>query len=221
VPAASTGGRFGLDLHLESSRPIVLHGRNGLSIKDARAEPHASWYLSLPRLETRGTITAAGESLQVTGTTWMDHEFFTGGLAPTQVGWDWFSARFADGRDLVLYRLRRADGTTDFLSGTVVSAHGASWRDLDVRGATLEPTERWRRPKSDVVYPVGWRIRLPAEGLALTVETPLSGQELRTGGPTFDYWEGLVGYRGTWGNADVLGEGYLEMTGYGTPLDLR
>jgi predicted secreted hydrolase len=221
VPAASTGGRFGLDLRLDTSRPAVLHGRGGLSPKDARAEPHASWYLSLPRLETRGTLTVAGESFRVAGETWMDHEFFTGGLAPKQVGWDWFSARFQDGRDLMLYRLRRRDGTTDFLSGTVVAADGTSWRAVDVRGAALEPIERWHSSSSGVVYPVGWRLRLPAESLDLSVTTPLPGQEVRTGGPTFDYWEGLVDYRGTWEGAETRGEGYLEMTGYGTPLDLR
>ena len=34
--------------------------------------------------------------------------------APGQVGWDWFALRLADGRDLMLYLLRRADGAVDW-----------------------------------------------------------------------------------------------------------
>ncbi len=218
VPEASTGARFGLDLRLRSLRPPVLHGDGGLSPKDARAEPHASWYLSLPALETTGTLSVEGEVFDVSGTTWMDHEFFTGGLSEAQVCWDWFSARLDDGRDLMLYRLRRKDGSTDHLAGTVASADGVSARPIETRDAVFEPLASWTSPASGAVYPIAWRVRLPAESLDLTVQTPLAGQEVRTGGTRLDYWEGMVDYRGTWGNAAVAGEGYLEMTGYEAPL---
>jgi predicted secreted hydrolase len=221
VPEASTSGRFGLDLRLLTLRPPVLHGDGGLSPKDARAEPHASWYLSLPRLETKGTLSVEGEVFEVSGTTWMDHEFFTGGLSEAQVGWDWFSARLDDGRDLMLYRLRRKDGSTDYLAGTVVAADGSSWRPADTRDALFEPLASWTSPASGTAYPVGWRVRLPAEKLDLTVRTPLPGQEVRAGGTAVDYWEGLVDYRGMWGNAAIAGEGYLEMTGYEKPMEMR
>jgi predicted secreted hydrolase len=220
VPVASTDGRFGLDLRLRSLRPPVLHGDGGLSPKDARAEPHASWYLSLPRLKTTGTVSVGGEAFPVSGTTWMDHEFFTGGLSEAQVGWDWFSARLDDGRDLMLYRLRRKDGSTDYLAGTMASADGVSSRPVETRDAVFEPLASWTSPASGTVYPVAWRVRLPAENLDLTVQTPLPGQEVRTGGMAFDYWEGMVEYRGKSGNDEITGEGYLEMTGYEAPLDL-
>ena len=40
----------------------------------------------------------------------MDHEFGTSFLEPEQQGWDWLSIQLADGRELMLYQLRRADG---------------------------------------------------------------------------------------------------------------
>jgi predicted secreted hydrolase len=221
VPDSSTTGRFGLDLRLGSRRPPVLHGAAGLSPTDGRPEPHASWYLSLPRLESQGTLTVDGERFQVSGFTWMDHEFFSGGLSEGQVGWDWFSARLQDGRDLMLYRMRRHDGSTDYLAGTIVSADGASWRAVDPRGATFQPMARWTSPAGGASYPIAWRVRLPAERLELETRTPLPAQELRTEGVTFNYWEGLVDYEGTWGGEQVRGEGYLEMTGYEAPLELQ
>ncbi|MFN2431978.1 MAG: lipocalin family protein, partial [Gemmatimonadota bacterium] len=221
VPRATTEGRLGLDLRLRTQRPPVLHGAGGLSSKDARAEPHASWYVSLPRLETSGTLSVEGERFEVSGSTWLDHEFFSGGLAPGQVGWDWFSARLEDGRDLMLFRLRRADGSTAFAAGTVTAADGRSSRALDLRGATFEPAQRWTTA-AGVTYPIAWRVRLPAEDLTLRTRTPLHGQEVESGrGVGFGYWEGIVDYAGTWRGSAVRGEGYVEMTGYDRPVELR
>ena len=53
----------------------------------------------------------------------MDHEFGTSFLEPEQRGWDWLSIQLSDNRELMLYQLRRADGTRDpRSSGTLVDA---------------------------------------------------------------------------------------------------
>jgi predicted secreted hydrolase len=221
IPAASTGGRLGLELSLRSPRPPVLHGRGGLSTKDARAEPHASWYASLPRLETSGRLSVGGESFPVVGVTWMDHEFFSGGLSGKQAGWDWFSCRLEGGRDLMLFRLRTSGGETDHVAGTVSAADGETWRSLQTAGAAFEPLERWTSPASGANYPTAWRIRLPAEGLELRSRTPLAEQEVVAKESVgFSYWEGLVAYTGVWKGEELRGEGYVEMTGYDAPVRL-
>jgi predicted secreted hydrolase len=220
LPPGSARGGFGLELRLRASRPPVLHGRNGLSPKEEGPDPHASWYLSLPRLETAGTLVVGGRSFSVSGLTWMDHEFFSGGLPERQAGWDWFSARLEDGRDLMLYRLRGRDGSTDYVSGTVTSADGADSRPVHAAGAVFDPLERWRSPASGASYPVAWRVELPAEGLELRTRAPLLDQEVRTGDAGLTYWEGLVDCRATWRGEEVRGEGYVEMTGYARRLEL-
>lgn len=221
VPVESTRGSLGLDLHLATSRPPVLHGPGGLSVKDAGAEPHASWYASLPRLDTRGTLTVGGRRHAVSGVSWMDHEFFSGTLAPSQTGWDWFSCRLADGRDLLVFRLRRADGSTDFAGGTVTSPDGASSRPLRMAGSEFEPLATWKSPRTKATYPVAWRVRLPEEGLELRSRTPVESQEVvAAAGPGFSYWEGMVELAGRDSSGDLRGEGYVEMTGYAAPLRL-
>ena len=40
----------------------------------------------------------------------LDHEFGTSFLEKDQQGWDWLSLQLADGRELMIYQLRRGDG---------------------------------------------------------------------------------------------------------------
>ncbi len=100
----------------------MAHGRDGYSRK-GREIGNASAYYSLPRLVTRGTIAIDGHRYEVTGSSWMDHEFGSSVLEADQVGWDWFGLQFDDGRELMLYQMRRRDGSRDpFSSGTLIEA---------------------------------------------------------------------------------------------------
>ena len=128
-PDAARGAAEGdaaIDLVLQPGKPPVLQGEQGLSRKSA--EPgNASYYYSLTRMPASGTVRLGGESFAVTGLAWMDREWSTSSLGKDQVGWDWFALQLSDGWDLMLYRLRRADGTADpASSGTVIAPDGGS-----------------------------------------------------------------------------------------------
>ena len=77
---------WNLHLTMNSQKPPVIHGEQGISRKGA-APGEASHYISLTRLATTGTIELGGQTYAVDGTAWMDHEFFTNQLAPEQTGW--------------------------------------------------------------------------------------------------------------------------------------
>ncbi len=216
--------RFKLEFTLKSEKPPVIQGENGVSQKSAGAG-HASHYISLTHLATTGTITLGGKSIQVTGLTWMDHEFFTHQLEQDQIGWDWFSVQLADNTELMLYRIRRKDGSVDpFSAGTFVDASGKSTH-LRATDFSLQPGgATWTSPATKAAYPVQWKIAVPKLGLDLEVKTLLQSQEL-TGDPsggtlTPSYWEGSVTYDGTRDGAKIQGAGYLEMTGYDRPFDM-
>jgi predicted secreted hydrolase len=100
------------DFTLAPSKPLVVFGENGVSRKGS-APTAASYYLTFPRLRTEGVLTLGEERLRITGVTWMDHEISSSQLDENQVGWDWVSIHFKDGRDLMFYRLRLRDGTSD------------------------------------------------------------------------------------------------------------
>jgi predicted secreted hydrolase len=208
----AAGPQAAVALVLDPGKPPVVNGVGGISQKGARPG-NASHYYSLTRMPTRGTIAIDGERFEVAGESWMDHEFGTSFLEPEQRGWDWLSIQLDDQRELMLYQLRRADGTRDpRSSGTLVDAQGRS-QHLTAGEFTLAPGRTYRAP-SGAVYPVRWTVTIPSRQIALDVATPLDNQELATATAGITYWEGLIDVRGTAGGRAVQGRGYLEMTGY-------
>ena len=205
------GQEFGINLSLTTNKPPVIHGRNGISQK-AEGVGHASHYISFTRLLASGSIELGGTTYQVKGTSWMDHEFFSESMGPSESGWDWLGLQLDNNTEVMLYRLRHQDGSVDpYSSGTFVDARGQSFF-LSVKDFTMTPTgETWTSPLSKGTYPLRWHVSIPGQGLELDVATPLDSQELTsTIGPS--YWEGAVDVTGS-----AHGVGYLEMTGYATP----
>jgi len=204
----------GIDLTLDEGKAPVIHGINGISQKGAQAG-NASHYYSLTRMPTRGSITVDGERFEVTGDSWMDHEFGTSFLEPGQRGWDWLSMQLSDGRELMLYQLRRDDGSRDpRSSGTLVGTDGKTTH-LAVNQFTLTPGRATFKSKNGAVYPIEWAISVPGEKLDLKVTTPLDDQELALERSTgVAYWEGAIDVSGSSSGKPVAGAGYLEMTGY-------
>ena len=168
------------------------------------------------RLLAAGDLQLEGSRYTVSGTAWMDHEWFTHQLDPSQVGWDWLSIQLGDGRDLMLFQLRTRAGSIDpYSSGTYVDARGVA-HHLTAREFSLTPERYWLSPNTKARYPVRWRIRIPSLALDLVCEAALDGQELTARDAAApSYWEGAVRYSGS-----ASGAGYLEMTGYDKPVRL-
>jgi predicted secreted hydrolase len=178
-------------LHTHSARPPVLHGTNGWSPK-AQDPSFASNYYSFPHLVTAGTISLDGDSWQVSGESWMDKEFSSSQLADDQVGWDWFSLRLDDGRALMLYLLRAADGSADWTSGTFIDADGST-RGIGDDEWSLTTNSTWKSEASGAEYPASWRLELPGEDLELEITPDVEDQENRSRWiPELFYWEGSV-----------------------------
>lgn len=211
------GQPFSMRLSLQGGRAAVLHGDRGYSRKGL-IPGNASIYYSFTRMPTEGELVLGDRRFAVKGDSWMDHEFGTSFLEPGQQGWDWFSLQKSDGGELMLFQLRRADGSLDpNASGTFIRPDGST-RRLVPGDFQLVPGRTWKSSATGAAYPVEWKITVPSEKLTLTVKTPLESQEMHGGpqsaGPS--YWEGGIEFSGQWGGAPVVGRGYLEMTGYGS-----
>jgi predicted secreted hydrolase len=209
-----------LSLELKPRKPLILQGEKGLSRKGP-GEGQASYYYSFTDLVTRGTIKTPDSQVPVAveGVSWFDQEFGSNVLSKDQVGWDWFSIRLSDGRDLMLFFLRKNDGTVEKeSSGTLVDPDGKS-RHLKRGEINVEVLGTWKSPKSSGTYPNRWRIRIPAASLDLQLAPLVAAQELNTSGSTgVTYWEGAVDGKGTSAGRHVTCEGYVEMTGYAGSL---
>jgi predicted secreted hydrolase len=209
-----------LRLTLKSLKPPVLHGQNGLSQK-GEGEGRASYYYSLTRMETEGELTVDGKKERIRGLTWMDHEFGSNQLADNQVGWDWFSIQLDNQTELMLYLMRRKDGSVDpYSSGTLVDGNGKTTH-LALNDYRVDVLERWKSPKSSANYPMKWKVTIPTEAIELEITPAFPDQELITNRSTrVTYWEGAAQIRGTARGKPVSGSGYVEMTGYAGKLTL-
>lgn len=206
---AATGDRFGFELAITSSRPPLAHGDRGMSVKGR--EGNASYYYSYTRLDTHGTISVDGETFDVAGSSWLDHEWSSSALEAGQSGWDWFSLQLSGGEDLMLFRLRdRSDPERDFYSGTFVDASGDA-TTLSSGQISMEPLDHWTSERTGVRYPVGWRLSVPDLDLTLTTAPRLDSQEFAH---SFHYWEGAVSVAGRRDGERVHGQGYVELAGY-------
>jgi predicted secreted hydrolase len=205
-------GDVALELTLDAGKPAVPQGDRGLSQKGP--EPgNASHYYSHSRMRAAGTLTLDGNTLDVSGLAWLDREWSTSALSEGQVGWDWFALQLDDGWDLMAYRLRRDDGSTEAWSDAVlVDPRGVPKRLEWGAEISMESTGSWMSPIDGAVYPSGWRLTVPARDWSLVVEPRILNQEIDL---AFRYWEGAVSVRGTGeGGVPVDGRGYVELTGY-------
>lgn len=216
MQAGDTSQGLRLELCLVPRKPLVLHGERGLSRKGPEAG-NASMYMSWTRLEGSGQLTVGGKRFAVRGSAWFDHEWGSSQLGAGVVGWDWFGLRFEDQRELMLYRLRRADGThLPESGGTLIEANGQT-RSFEWSAIEWTPCEWWTSPRSAARYPIAWQLRIPSLGIETKIEARAQDCELdgrRSTGVM--YWEGPVRCTGS-----VSGSGYGELTGYAGSLGGR
>jgi predicted secreted hydrolase len=210
-------GQTALDLVLTETLPPVLHGDGGLSPKGP--EPgNASYYYSIVRQQAAGTVRVGAKTFDVTGLSWKDHEWSTSALPPGAIGWDWISLQLDDGSSLMLFEIRRDDGTLEATSaGSYITPDGEVIH-LSLGDWTLEVTDTWTSPTSGGEYPAGWRITVPSIELELEGRPLMANQELNV---STVYWEGAVAFTGRLAGEPVSAQGYIEMTGYAGSMEGR
>jgi predicted secreted hydrolase len=206
----ASGGGDSVDIALRTRKPPAVHGSNGVSVK-AEGVGYASHYYSMTRLDVSGSVNGQ----RCRGVAWMDHEFGSSNLRESQQGWDWFSVQLDNDTELMLYQIRRRDGTPDiYSSGSLITSDGSV---IHIRRdqMKIEPLGAWKSPASGAKYPMGWRVTLPTFSVALELRPLMNSQELVTRGSTgITYWEGAVDVSGSFNSVAVSGSGYVEMTGY-------
>lgn len=207
-----------LSLIATPKKPAVLQGENGYSRKGDDPN-NASMYYSIPRIAVTGALMLDSVPIEVEGEAWMDHEFGTSQLSRSQVGWDWFSLQLANNEELMVYGLRRPDGTYDpNATGAYILASGERV-PLALKDYTIQVLDHWTSPASKGNYPAKWRITIPSQNFEATVTPYVADQELRTENSSrVTYWEGAVKVEARRNGQPVAGEGYVELTGYAGPL---
>ena len=204
------GSPIRIDLELKNDKGIVLHGDQGYS-KKGPGEGNASYYYSMTRLLTVGEVQIGNRSFDVDGLSWMDHEFSTSALSSDQLGWDWFSIQFEDGSELMVFQIRKQDGSIDpYSSGTWISPDNQII-GLEKGDFSIENLDYWKSDRSGGNYPSRWILKIEKLNLRINIEPMVVDQEMDL---TYTYWEGAVQVKGLKGEVQIDGFGYVEMTGY-------
>ena len=221
------------DLIFRPRKPPTRHGDDGV-IPGVYGEE--MFYYFIPRCLLEGTITLDGVEQSVAGGEgWYDHEFggyavpeasvesHNLGEAPDGVGsthrrsWNWIAIQLNDGTDVSAYEIvDRLDG--DVFKCLVLIDPDGERRTL--RSFTLDPGRIWRSTRTFQEYPVSWQLRAPEFGLDLTIEAVFDDQEFVTVISKPAFWEGRCAASGRLNGRPVIGNAYVERTGFENIEDL-
>lgn len=216
---------MGLELELQSRKPLAVHGKGGYSRKGQQPES-ASCYYSFTRLEAAGSIRLGPKEFTVQGQAWMDQEYSSNLLEAGLSGWDWFGLQLDDGWEIMAFQLR-ADvkglnrGLQGWAGGSLISPEGKVI-SLEAEAIKFRAGRTWASPDKGAVYPLEWDIQIPEYEISLEITPRMQNQELLAdpvlGG--ISYWEGAVQITGQRAGNPVSGLGYAELTGYAGQVPL-
>jgi predicted secreted hydrolase len=199
---------------------LILRGDNGFSRKGPDIG-QASLYYSRPNLITTGELTIDGNIFQTKGFSWLDHEWSSQLLHPDAVGWDWVGVNLIDGGSLMAFRIRRIDGSPIWSEFSMLDSNGkrhpllTNKKTNDKKIAVeWETLKEWTSPDSFATYPISQKITYGKNTLIFLplIENQELDARMSTGG---FYWEGAVTINV---NKNFFGKGFLELTGYSSPL---
>ena len=205
-------GTKNLDLELTLTEiKSAVFGNEGLaSIGPGSSRFHA--YL-FPRLKAHGRLQLDDESLPVEGWAWLDRAWGEVPLSRGQIALNRFVLQLDDNREIMIFQLRRRDGSGDPINRGLIILPDGSVRALRRRDLELKVLDHWKSPRNGSSYPARWHLELPSEDMELEIVPLLPDQELDL---SIRYWTGGVGIVGQGKGQGLNGHGHVELTGYGS-----
>jgi predicted secreted hydrolase len=176
-------GKQSFHLHFTArpDKPYVAHGGGSGTIRQGS---DSSRYYSSTRMSVEGVVRNA---FAFSGKAWFDHQWGNFESTPSALHWDWFSCRFDDRTELMLYRFRDGHET-----GTAVDRAG---RGRLVSHFTATPGARVYRAAGRT-WPLDWTLTVPSKRLHERLHAIVPDQLFR-GALLPTFWEGAVRATGT------------------------
>ena len=212
---------FSFSLEMSPVQAVLFEGGDdGVSHKGP-SQNAVSHYYSLPHLSVTGTLVLNGKKRAVIGTAWLDHEWSERYMDAKAQGWDWVGANLSDGGALMAFQMRQSDGSALWSAATQRDGNG-SVHYFGPDQVQFQTLSSWTSPHSQVRYPVAQRVTVA--GAQFTLKPLMDDSEINANASTGTlYWEGPITLFSGAAQAPAgpVGDGYLEMTGYGAPLRLH
>jgi predicted secreted hydrolase len=187
-----------LNLVARLNKPVTWHGRNGvIPMGHPDAQAQRSFYYSFTGMDVKGTLAIDGREVAVTGEGWLDRQW--GHFS--ELGWEWFSLRLDDGREIMLFAFPR----TGYRIGTAIARDGST-RPIDSFGYANVGSMTFKSRK--VRVSLGWTLEVGDESFRVT--PILSAGQMNDAWIGPSYWEGLCEVRDSSGKR--LGHAVVETT---------
>ncbi|TGK07257.1 carotenoid 1,2-hydratase [Leptospira semungkisensis] len=215
-----TEAGFGLELELSSKpKDVLVHGKNGKSLKSRTNPKFYSHYYSVPRMETKGSLYLEGKEYNVkSGTSWMDHEWSSPegaepafDLSSKDISWDWICIQMEDGSDIMAFNFRSKSSPASETFGSFRGPDGKVVTFEKENELNFQPEDKsWKSNATDISYKLKWK--LISERFKLNISPKFEEQEFDARSSTgLAYWEGGVNVAGEIDGKTVKGKGYLEL----------
>jgi len=191
-----------LDLVLTSIKTPLLEGGKGFCELNSKA----TYYYSLTNLITEGRIKIENKWIEVSGKSWMDHQWAD--VSYSKDRWDWFSVQLDDNTEMVCFMYD--DGQKKTYLASISYPDGKQEHFEKVKIVPL--SNEWVSSKSEASYPLLWQIKIPERDIHLILSAKIENQEMLFG--SINYWEGPLLVNGVFGEKNVNGVGFMELVGY-------
>jgi len=191
-----------IDLILTSVKKPLLEGGKGYLDLHSKT----TYYYSLTNLKTEGCIKIKDKWVDVTGKSWMDHQWADASYSKDR--WDWFSVQLDDDTEMVCCAYDDGKVKTYFADISYSDKRQEHYKEVEITSLN----ERWTSPKSKAIYPLAWRIKIPAKNINLNLTAKIESQEMLFG--SINYWEGPLRVKGSFDGEKVTGVGFMELVGY-------
>ena len=191
-----------IDLKLTSIKKLLLEGGKGYLDLHSKT----TYYYSLTNLKTEGRIKIKNKWIDVTGKSWMDHQWADASYCKDR--WDWFSVQLDDDTEMVCCVYDDGKVKTYFADISYSDNRQEHYKEIEI----IPSNQQWVSPKSKATYPLSWKIKIPAKNIDLNLMAKIENQEMLFG--SINYWEGPLRVEGSFDGEKITGVDFMELVGY-------
>jgi predicted secreted hydrolase len=142
---------YSLSLEMVPVKEPVWHCDNGVLKMGIDGPKETTYYWSYTNLAATGQLVLEGEKFNVTGKSWFDKQGGTYSLTRRLTNWEWFSMRFFDGEEIMLFSFPQ----DDYRDGTYIEKTGAYQRLTNYKITPLGFTQAGGKKFSN-----GWKLHV-------------------------------------------------------------
>ncbi len=189
-------------LKLTSRKNPLLENQNGY----VNFFNRPTFYYSLTDLETEGIIFVDGKKIEVSGKSWMDHQW-SDTYDISKDFWNWFSIQLENNIELVCYEYGHKGKSAALATIIYPDGKMESFHDI-----SIQPTQRkWRSAKTKAVYDLSWEIKIPQVKMEFSIESKVENHEMNF--LRINYWESPTKIAANINGKEIAGFGYMELAG--------